>query len=286
MIIINQANLQKPEWLKIRLPGNWDNGKVSGVIDILNLQTVCRSAACPNIGQCYHSGTATFLILGDKCTRLCRFCAVKKGIPEKVDLEEPQKLAEAVKELGLKHVVITSVTRDDLLDGGSEQFAACIRAIRTCVSATVEVLIPDFGGSREAVARVLAERPEVFNHNIETVPRLYSSVRPNAYYQRSLNVLKQAVEESGTKIKSGLMVGLGENEEEVIEVLKDLMEAGVCIVTIGQYLRPSPQHLAVTEYIQPAQFVRYEQIARKMGFTHVAAGPLVRSSYNAAAFLK
>ena len=273
-----------PEWLKVRLPGDGGQGPVSQVIRQHNLRTVCRSAACPNIGHCYGSGTATFLILGGVCTRACRFCAVPGGLPAAPDPEEPAQLTAAAKELGLRHVVITSVSRDDLPDGGAAHFAACIRRLHAELpELSVEVLVPDFQGCQAAAAQVLYERPEVFNHNIETVPRLYPTVRPAADYRCSLAVLRQAAGHGGM-IKSGLMVGLGESEEEVIAVLHDLWAAGVTMLTIGQYLRPSASHMAVAKFVHPDQFANYAALAEQIGFTQVASGPLVRSSYQAAEF--
>ncbi len=271
----------RPPWLVQRVaPGGFD--RVAGLLGGLGLHTVCQSANCPNIGECFGHGTATFLILGGVCTRRCRFCAVPKGAPVPPDPDEPAKIAQAAETLGLRHVVVTSVTRDDLPDGGAGHFAAVIAAIRAAGRGmTVEVLTPDFAGDENALAAVLAATPEIFNHNLETVPRLYPSVRPGADYRRSLAVLAAAARAS-LLVKSGLMVGLGEHENEVIAVLRDLAAAGVRAVTIGQYLRPSPDHLPVAEYIRPDQFRRYEQAARSLGFSHVAAGPLVRSSYHAA----
>jgi len=278
---------QRPGWLRTRLPGDWSTGKVGGLMDRLQIHTVCRSAACPNIGECYHAGTATFLILGGICTRSCRFCAVPKGVPAPVNPAEPAKLAEAVRELNLSHVVITSVTRDDLPDGGAAQFAACIQAIRAVTPAvTIEVLTPDFQGSTTALTTVLREYPDVFNHNIESVPRFYPTVRPEADYQRSLAMLRLAADRGNCAVKSGMMLGFGETESEVADVLRALRQAGVSVVTIGQYLQPSAKHLPVSEYVHPDTFFHYETIARQMGFLHVAASPLIRSSYHAADFVK
>ncbi|GBG56822.1 lipoyl synthase [Sporomusaceae bacterium FL31] len=283
---MQEQKLVRPEWLTVRLAGDWMGGSVSQVIQQSNLQTVCLSAACPNIGHCYQAGTATFLILGKVCSRDCWFCAVQSGVPAAVDPTEPYRVAMAAQQLCLQHVVITSVTRDDLTDGGARQFAACIQAVRAAnAHLTVEVLIPDFQGNLAAVMRVLQEKPDVFNHNIETVPRIYPAVRPGADYLRSLNVLKQAGQRGDLAVKSGLMVGLGETGKEVIEVLADLRAAGVSMLTIGQYLQPSKHHIAVAEYVHPDKFAEYEQIARQLGFKQVASGPLVRSSYHAAEFL-
>ena len=252
------------------------------MIDDLNLHTVCRSASCPNLGECFHAGTATFLILGGICTRGCRFCAVPKGDPRPVDKADAENVAIAVERMGLKHAVVTSVTRDDLPDGGAEQFAACIRNIRAKGKAvTVEVLTPDFAGNRQSLQIVLAERPDVFNHNVETVPRLYEQVRPRANYRQSLAVLRQAAEFGIPWVKSGLMLGLGEIEAEDLSVLGELRQAGVNALTIGQYLRPTREHLPVVDYIHPDRFAFLAEQAKRMGFGHVASGPLVRSSYHA-----
>jgi lipoic acid synthetase len=251
------------------------------------LHTVCQEANCPNIGECFARGTATFMILGDICTRCCRFCAVAHGIPEPPDPGEPQRLADAALQLKLKHVVITSVTRDDLPDGGATHFAACINALRELKPApSVEVLVPDFGGDTDAADIVLKALPEVFNHNIETVPRLYADVRPQADYARSIAVLAYAREHSQDVkmlVKSGLMVGLGEEFDEVIVALGDLRAAGVDVVTIGQYLRPTlgERHIEMVRFVEPAEFEAYADAARDMGFAGVASSPLVRSSYHA-----
>lgn len=250
----------------------------------LRLHTVCESAACPNIGECWNHRTATFMILGNFCTRRCGFCAVQKGAPLAVDPDEPRRVAEACAHLGLRHAVITSVNRDDLKDGGAGHFAAVIRAIRESIpECRVEVLVPDFQGSREAMRTVLDAAPAVLNHNIETVPRLYREVRFGARYERSLEMLAYAAElRPDIPTKSGLMVGLGESDEEVIEVLRDLRRHGVKIVTIGQYLRPTLQHLPVLRYVTPEQFAEYRRAALEMGFDHAESGPFVRSSYHAA----
>ena len=273
---------ERAPWLIRRIPAGGGMEKVQGLMDGLRLHTVCQSASCPNQGECFHSGTATFLILGGVCTRGCRFCAVPKGPTVPVDPEEPANLAAAVKKLGLKHAVVTSVTRDDLPDGGAEQLAASIREIRAMnPGTTVEVLTPDFAGNAEALHVVLAESPEVFNHNVETVPRLYSTVRPQANYRQSLDVLRQATKAGIKRVKSGLMLGLGETEEEVVAVFQDLLDAGVNCLTVGQYLRPSREHLPVVDYVHPDQFEKLAKEAYRRGFIHVASGPLVRSSYHA-----
>jgi len=273
---------ERAPWLIRRIPAGGGVERVQGLMDGLRLHTVCQSASCPNQGECFHSGTATFLILGGVCTRGCRFCAVPKGQTLPVDPAEPANLAAAVKKLGLKHAVVTSVTRDDLPDGGAQQFVDCIRAIRAASpGTTVEVLTPDFAGNMNALDSVLREDPEVFNHNVETVPRLYSTVRPQASYRQSLNVLRQAACAGIKRVKSGLMLGLGETEEEIINVFRDLRNEGVNCLTVGQYLRPSREHLAVVDYIHPDQFNKLAEEAYRIGFVHVASGPLVRSSYHA-----
>ena len=272
---------ERAPWLIRRVPAGGVE-QVQGLIDDLNLHTVCRSASCPNLGECFHSGTATFLILGGICTRGCRFCGVPKGDPPPVDEAEAENVAIAVARMGLKHAVVTSVTRDDLPDGGAEQFAACIRNIRAKdAKVTVEVLTPDFAGNRQSLQIVLAERPDVFNHNVETVPRLYEQVRPRANYQQSLNVLRQAAECGIVWVKSGLMLGLGETEAEVLDVFADLRQVGVNSLTVGQYLRPTRQHLPVVDYIHPDRFAFLAAEAKRIGFAHIASGPLVRSSYHA-----
>jgi len=255
-----------------------------GLLDGLKLHTICQSALCPNIGRCFTSGTATFLILGDVCTRRCTFCAVKKGHPTPVDEAEPQHLLEAVAKLGLSYVVITSVTRDDLPDGGAYQFARTVTLLRENVAdIMVEVLVPDFLGSEEAIRTVIESGPQVINHNVETVPRLYSEVRPGADYTRSLELLYTVKKLKPAMVtKSGLMLGLGEGREEVIEVMSDIREANCDLLTIGQYLQPSARHHPVVRFIPPEEFSEYEITGREMGFAGVASSPLVRSSYRAA----
>jgi len=276
-----------PFWIKRRFSPTAQGGEVEKMLRSLHLHTVCERARCPNLNECFGRGTATFLILGSVCTRNCRFCAIEKGVPLPLDLEEPKRVAQAAKTLSLRHVVITSVTRDDLPDGGAPHFRHTVRAVREALpTATVEILTPDFQGDREAL-RILSEDPPcIFNHNVETVPRLYREVRPLASYERSLSVLalfKSLCPQVLTK--SGLMVGLGEREEEVLQVLRDLREVGCDIITIGQYLRPSGKHLAVKEYIHPSQFASYEEQAYALGFRGVASGPFVRSSYLAERFV-
>lgn len=270
-----------PEWMRRKL---LTGGKLYTTEEILNeagLNTVCQSAKCPNRGECYGKGTATFMIMGEVCTRGCHFCAVEGGNPQKLNLEEPEKLALAAKKMKLQHIVITSVTRDDLPDGGAGHFAETLKAIhRYLPDATVEVLTPDFQGDLEAVETVLKESPDIYNHNLETIPRLYSSVRPGANYLRSLNLLRH-IKDVNNEVytKSGIMVGLGETYDEVIELLGDLRSVGCDILTVGQYLRPSANHIPVVKYITPEEFSAYEKAATKLGFLYVSSGPYVRSSY-------
>lgn len=274
---------RKPEWLKIKFQDPKHINKVERLLKGLSLHTVCQEATCPNRMECFNKGTATFMILGSICTRGCRYCDVETGKPKGVDPNEPENLAKATKELNLRHVVITSVTRDDLEDGGADQFVKCIEKVRETSKATsIEVLIPDLQGNEEALAKIVAAAPEIINHNIETVPSLFKKIRPVADYQQSLDLLAN-VKKMNPKIftKSGLMVGLGETEEEVVRVFADLREVGCDFLTVGQYLQPSKKHIAVAEYIHPDLFKDYEKVAYEMGFKHVASGPFVRSSYNA-----
>jgi lipoic acid synthetase len=257
--------------------------ELKALISDLKLHTVCESAACPNVGECWNRRTATFMILGNVCTRRCGFCAVQKGGPLPVDYDEPRRVAEAVAVMGLKYAVVTSVNRDDRKDGGAELFALTIQAIRQRVpGCKVEVLVPDFQGSHAAMETVMVAAPDVLNHNTETVPRLYRQVRLGARYERSLEMLRYAHQlSSATPVKSGLMLGLGELPEEVLQVMLDLRAHEVNILTLGQYLRPSLKHLPIVRYIPPAEFEEYRQAGKEMGFAHVEAGPLVRSSYHA-----
>jgi len=280
--------MNRPDWLVLPAPAAEDLDRIKQLLDAGHLHTVCESADCPNIGECFGSKTCTFMILGNVCSRNCRFCAVTHGQPDKIDPEEPRAVALTAKQLGLSHVVVTSVTRDDLTDGGAGQFAATIQAVREELpTVTVEVLIPDFKGSAEALSKVICAGPDIINHNVETVPRLYSTVRPQAVYSRSLELLGR-ISESGNSIlsKSGLMLGLGETIQEVIEVFANLRAVGCQILTIGQYLSPSSQHLPIVEYVHPSTFKMLEEAAYKMGFLDVNAGPLVRSSYHAALTFK
>jgi len=278
------ARLPRPRWLRAPAPAGPGYRQVSALVEGLGLHTVCQSAACPNLGDCWNRRTATFLLLGAVCTRGCRFCAVSKGVPQEPDPGEPPRVAGAVAALELQYAVLTSVTRDDLPDGGASQFAATIRAIRNRVpGCRVEVLVPDFQGARDALETVLETAPDVLNHNLETVPRLYLQVRPGASYQRSLGLLAES-RRLGPPVptKSGLMLGFGESPGEVVAVLRDLRAAGVELLTLGQYLQPSPKHLPVSRFVPPEEFDALAAQGRRMGFRHVEAGPLVRSSYHAA----
>ncbi len=273
--------LRKPPWLKVRIPQGPNYRLIKGLTIKHRLHTVCESACCPNIGECWERRTATFMILGDLCTRDCRFCAVPSGRPYGLDEEEPDRVAQAVGRLGLKYAVITSVTRDDLPDGGASIFAATVEAISAAnPDCRIELLVPDFSGSEPALQKVFDTRPDVFGHNLETVPRLYRLVRPKAEYQRSLKVLELA-KKNGLVTKSGLMVGLGETEQEVQDVIHNLAEIGCDILTLGQYLCPSKGHLPVERYYTPEEFAALKTEAEKLGFKAVESGPLVRSSYHA-----
>ncbi len=273
----------KPEWLKVRAPGSPNYQRLKGLMANLRLHTVCEEAHCPNIGECWHHGTATFMILGDVCTRACGYCAIAHGRPAGLDTAEPARVANAVHALGLQYVVITSVDRDDLPDGGASIFAATITGIRERLAdCRVEVLIPDFKGDEAALHAVLDARPDILNHNTETVPRLYRLARPGGRYPRTLELLDRARRYTpDIPTKSGLMVGLGETWDEVVATLSDLREVGCAILTLGQYLSPSPSHLPVVKYYHPDEFDMLKAIALNMGFGHVEAGPLVRSSYHA-----
>ena len=274
----------RPAWLRAPAPVGQNYRDLKTLIDGLGLHTVCESAACPNVGECWNHRTATFMILGNVCTRRCGFCAVQKGAPLAVDYDEPRRVAEAVAAMGLRFAVITSVNRDDRADGGAELFALTIHAIRGRVPGCgVEVLVPDFQGSHAAMDTVMSAAPDVLNHNTETVPRLYRQVRLGARYERSLDMLAYAKSASPqTPVKSGLMLGIGETIDEVLAVMRDLRAHGVDILTIGQYLRPSPKHLPIVRYVPPAEFEDLRRAGYKMGFAHVESGPLVRSSYHAA----
>ncbi len=278
-----EHNERKPEWLRIKIQANNEVRVVEELLGTLNLNTVCREARCPNRCECYSKKTATFMIMGSICTRGCTFCNVRGGKPELLNREEPANIAMAVERLGLKYVVVTSVTRDDLEDGGADHFGRVVEEIRRATpDVRVEILIPDLMGKRSAIERIAQAAPEVLNHNIETVPRLYSTIRPEADYRRSLEVIR-SIKEINPKIKtkSGIMLGLGETREEVIGVFRDLREYGCDLLTIGQYLRPSREHTPMERYIAPEEFSWYRERALDMGFEGVASGPLVRSSYNA-----
>ena len=274
---------RKPDWLKVRAPGGPRYIRLKGLLREWNLHTVCEEAHCPNIGECWEDLTATFMILGDVCTRNCGYCAVAHGRPVWEDREEPERVARAVKALGLEHVVVTSVNRDDLADGGAAVFAATVRAIRReAPGCRVEVLVPDFQGSAEALQTVLDARPDILNHNIETVPRLYKVARHGGRYERSLELFRRARRAAPDLLtKSGLILGLGEEHEELLATLSDLRAADVNILTLGQYLRPSPQHLPIARFYRPDEFRELAEEGARLGFAHVEAGPLVRSSYHA-----
>ncbi len=280
---MDEKRLRKPDWLRVWIPAEirGEEERVAETVSRFHLNTVCSEALCPNRGECFQRQTATFMILGAVCSRNCAFCNVHPGKPGPLDRDEPENVARAAKELNLRHVVVTSVTRDDLSDGGSEHFALTVRAIRSSLpEATIEVLIPDFLGNSESLDRVIASEPDIINHNVETVPRLYGEVRPQADYRQSLELLRR-VKERAPRIltKSGMMLGLGEEREEVLGVLKDLRVNRCDMLTLGQYLAPSARHYPVKEYITPDNFDEYGRLAREMGFSYVASAPLVRSSY-------
>ena len=278
-----QQAASRPDWIKVRISNGKNYQELRGIMRGLSLHTVCEEAQCPNIGECWENRTATFMILGKVCTRACRFCAVITGRPNGLDREEPERVAEAVDQMGLRHVVVTSVARDDLPDGGAGIFAETILAIRRRENvAKVEVLIPDFAGSDDALRKVMEAGPDVLNHNLETVERLQSKVRAKARYARSLRVLERAKELApGGIVKSGIMLGVGEEWDEIVATMRDLRGVGCDVMTIGQYMRPSPSHLPIARYYQPAEFDQLRDIGMSMGFRHVESGPLVRSSYHA-----
>jgi lipoic acid synthetase len=277
----NTSRLKKPNWLRVKLPTGENYKKVRGLVDEHKLHTICESGSCPNMGECWGEGTATFMILGNVCTRSCGFCGVQTGKPSEVDPFEPGKVAHSVKTMQIKHAVITSVDRDDLKDGGAEIWVQTIRAIRhQSPGTTLETLIPDFAGKWENLQQIIDAAPEVVSHNMETVRRLTKQVRIQAKYDRSLELLFR-LKKGGMKTKSGIMLGLGETQDEVLETLEDLSKVKVDIVTLGQYLQPTLNHLPVAEFITPDQFHYYREIGLKMGFRHVESGPLVRSSYHA-----
>lgn len=278
---IAEPRTKKPDWLRVKIPAGENYLHLRRLIDTHKLHTICESGNCPNMGECWRAGTATFMILGNICTRSCGFCAVTTGKPNAVDNAEPERVANSVQLMNVKHCVITSVDRDDLPDGGSTIWAETIRAVRKISPQTkLETLIPDFKAVKENMERVFAEKPEVLSHNLETVRRLTKQVRVQAKYDRSLEVLKRA-KEFGLRTKSGIMLGLGETEDEILETMDDLKKANADVLTLGQYLQPTRQHLPVAEYIHPEKFAKYKEAGLKMGFLYVESGPLVRSSYHA-----
>ncbi|ARA94855.1 lipoyl synthase [Rhodothermaceae bacterium RA] len=277
---VANARGKRPDWLRVKLPYGPTYKQVADLVEQHQLHTVCQSARCPNMGECWSAGTATFMILGNVCTRSCGFCAVMTGRPDAgLDWDEPRRVAEAAEKMRLKHVVITSVNRDEREDGGAPIFAETIERLHA-LGCTVEVLTPDFRGNREACQMVFDARPDVFNHNVETVPRLYRRVRPQAHYQRSLDVLRWA-KEAGLRTKSGIMVGLGETQDEVLALMDDFVAIGLDVMTIGQYLQPTKMHLPVEEFVHPDVFRWYKEVGEAKGLGHVESGPLVRSSYHA-----
>lgn len=278
---VRQERRKKPNWLRVKLPTGKEYLRVRNLVDQYKLHTICESGSCPNMGECWGAGTATFMILGNVCTRGCSFCAVATGRPTELDLDEPYRVAEAIRLMEVKHAVLTSVNRDELKDRGASVWAATVREIRKqSPSTTMETLIPDVKANWEALELMISERPEVVSHNMETVKRLYRTVRPQAKYERSLEQLSR-IKAAGLRTKTGFMVGLGETPEEVNEILDDLKAAGVDVVTIGQYLQPTKMHLEVAEFITPEQFKLYEEMGYAKGFNFVESGPLVRSSYHA-----
>lgn len=277
----SEIRIKKPKWLRVKLPTGENYRKVRSLVDEHKLHTICESGSCPNMGECWGEGTATFMILGNICTRSCGFCAVKTGRPEEVDIYEPGKVAQSVKIMQVKHAVITSVDRDDLKDGGAEIWAQTVRAIRQqSPGTTMETLIPDFAGNWENLQILIDAAPEIVSHNLETVRRLTKAVRIQAKYDRSLEVLFR-LKKGEMRTKSGIMLGLGETDEEIIETMEDLASVNVDILTIGQYLQPTPKHLPIAEFVTPERFDKYRELGLKMGFRYVESGPLVRSSYHA-----
>jgi lipoic acid synthetase len=282
--IVPQAPMRKPEWIRMKVPDSARFQEIKQVLRENKLHTVCEEASCPNIGECFSGGTATFMILGDICTRRCPFCDVSHGKPLPPDVNEPSNLARTIAQMHLRYVVITSVDRDDLMDGGAQHFVDCIQAVRDqSPTIKIEVLVPDFRGRLETAVEILKiSPPDVMNHNLETVPRLYKQARPGADYQNSLNLLKVFGElHPNVPTKSGLMLGLGETDDEILEVMQDLRQHGVTMLTLGQYLQPSQHHLPVLRFVTPQRFAEFEQQALAMGFTKAACGPMVRSSYHA-----
>ncbi len=291
MIELNVVNerpprIKKPDWLRVKLPTGENYRHVRNLVDDFQLHTICESGNCPNMGECWGAGTATFMILGNVCTRSCGFCAVKTGLPTELDWDEPTRVANAIKLMQVKHAVITSVNRDELKDGGAGIWSATVKAVREIApGVTMETLIPDFKGNMESVDAMIEVAPEVVSHNMETISRLYRRVRPQAKYERSLEVIKR-LKAGGIRTKSGIMAGLGEKKEEVFKVMDDLRDAGCDVMTIGQYLQPTRNHLEVIEWIHPDIFKEYETVGKEKGFRHVESGPLVRSSYHAEKHLK
>lgn len=281
-VVTPSSTVRRPPWLKVRAPGGETYSWLYEMMRSKRLHTVCEEALCPNIAECWNAGTATFMILGDTCTRSCGFCAIKTGKPLELDPQEPRHVAEAVQAMGVRHAVVTSVNRDELPDGGAAMFAQTIREIRQLnPGVTVEVLIPDFQGKKSSLQIVIDARPDILNHNIETVPRLYKMVRPQARYHWSLFVLEES-KRQGLRTKTGLMLGLGETPQEVLDVMQDLRDIGVDILTLGQYLQPTKNHLPIDRYVSPEEFQWYRTVGLEMGFQYVESGPLVRSSYHAA----
>lgn len=281
-VIKEDGRIQKPKWIRVKLPTGQNYRKLRGLVDKYELNTICQSGSCPNMGECWSAGTATFMILGNICTRSCGFCGVKTGRPNQVDWEEPEKVAKSIKLMQIKHAVLTSVDRDDLKDMGSIIWAETIHAVRRIApGVTMETLIPDFQGKEKFLDRILEAAPEVISHNMETVKRLTRAVRIQAKYERSLGVLKYLKEQGQPRTKTGIMLGFGENKEEVFETIKDIADAKVDIITIGQYLQPTKTHLPVKKFISPELFKEYEQYAQQFNFRHIESGPLVRSSYHA-----
>ncbi|MBP6090161.1 MAG: lipoyl synthase [Crocinitomicaceae bacterium] len=277
----SEIRIKKPKWLRVKLPIGENYRRVRSLVDEHKLHTICESGSCPNMGECWGEGTATFMILGNICTRSCGFCAVKTGRPEEVDEFEPGKIAHSVKTMGIKHAVITSVDRDDLKDGGSGIWVQTVKAIRhQSPGTTLETLIPDFAGNWENLQNIIEVAPEIVSHNLETVRRLTKQVRIQAKYDRSLEVLFR-LKKGGMRTKSGIMLGLGETDEEIIETMQDLRSVQVDILTLGQYLQPTPKHLPIAEFVTPERFEKYQKIGMEMGFRYVESGPLVRSSYHA-----
>ncbi|MNJ82730.1 Lipoyl synthase [compost metagenome] len=277
----NKVHIKKPNWLRVKLPIGENYKKVRALVDEHKLHTICESGSCPNMGECWGEGTATFMILGNICTRSCGFCAVQTGKPEAIDEFEPGKVAHSIKTMGIKHAVITSVDRDDLKDGGAGIWVQTVRAVRhQSPGTTMETLIPDFAGKWENLQQIIDVAPEIVSHNLETVRRLTKQVRIQAKYDRSLEVLFR-LKKGGMRTKSGVMLGLGETDEEVIETMEDLRAVGVDILTLGQYLQPTPKHLPIVEFVEPERFQKYEKLGLEMGFRFVESGPLVRSSYHA-----